>query len=60
MERAAQNVAQPGEDYVLASVMEVDLPAKSTVLGDWVEEYQLVPQAEVMVDGSDRSRVATR
>jgi hypothetical protein len=59
MERAAREVAQPGDDYALATVMEVDLPAKSAVLGDWVEEYQLMPQAEVMVDGSDRRAVTT-
>lgn len=52
--QAASEVTEPG-DWPLVAAVEVAPTQEMTALGEWVEEYHLIPGAEVMIDGSDRT-----
>lgn len=55
---ASIKVEYGSAEHALATAMEVASPAQVDAVGDWQEEYHLIPGAEVMIDGTDRSAVS--
>lgn len=51
------DVSGPEEVLIISAHVKTHAPVDAGVLGEWREEYHLIPGAEVMVDGSDRRKL---